>query len=87
MQLLVILGPTASGKTHVAVQAARHLNGEILSAERITQEEEGVFRAEGYVDLRRGEVRLQADWAVYDRNEEKVEAGGLSNVHLYQNCF
>lgn len=33
MQLLVILGPTASGKTHVAVQAARHLNGEILSAD------------------------------------------------------
>lgn len=33
MQLLVILGPTASGKTQVAVQAARHLNGEILSAD------------------------------------------------------
>jgi len=33
MNLLVILGPTASGKTHLAVQAARHLNGEILSAD------------------------------------------------------
>ncbi|MGD9019528.1 MAG: tRNA (adenosine(37)-N6)-dimethylallyltransferase MiaA [Desulfuromonadales bacterium] len=33
MNLLVILGPTASGKTHLAVQAARQLNGEILSAD------------------------------------------------------
>ena len=33
MNLLVILGPTASGKTHLAVQAARHLNGEIISAD------------------------------------------------------
>jgi tRNA dimethylallyltransferase len=33
MNLLVLLGPTASGKTHLAVQAARQLNGEILSAD------------------------------------------------------
>lgn len=33
MNLLVVLGPTASGKTHLAVQAARHLDGEILSAD------------------------------------------------------
>ena len=33
MNLLVVLGPTASGKTHLAVQAARHLNGEIISAD------------------------------------------------------
>lgn len=33
MNLLVILGPTASGKTHLAVQAARQLNGEIISAD------------------------------------------------------
>ena len=33
MNLLVILGPTASGKTHLAVQAARHFDGEILSAD------------------------------------------------------
>lgn len=30
---LVILGATASGKTTLAVQAARHLNGEIISAD------------------------------------------------------
>ena len=33
MNLLVILGPTASGKTQLGVQAAHHLQGEILSAD------------------------------------------------------
>ncbi|MDT8443786.1 MAG: tRNA (adenosine(37)-N6)-dimethylallyltransferase MiaA [Desulfuromonadales bacterium] len=33
MNLLVVLGPTASGKTLLAVQAARQLNGEIISAD------------------------------------------------------
>jgi len=31
--LLVVLGPTASGKTHLAVEVARTLKGEILSAD------------------------------------------------------
>ncbi len=30
---LVILGPTASGKTHLACQLAYHFNGEIISAD------------------------------------------------------
>ncbi len=33
MNLLVVLGPTASGKTTLAVEAARHLQGEIISAD------------------------------------------------------
>jgi tRNA dimethylallyltransferase len=33
MNLLVVLGPTASGKTRLAVQAARQLDGEIISAD------------------------------------------------------
>ncbi len=33
MNLLVVLGPTASGKTQLAVQAAHHLDGEIISAD------------------------------------------------------
>ena len=32
-QLLVILGPTATGKTKLAVQLADKLNGEIISAD------------------------------------------------------
>ncbi|MEJ2470048.1 MAG: tRNA (adenosine(37)-N6)-dimethylallyltransferase MiaA [Desulfuromonadales bacterium] len=33
MDLLVILGPTASGKTQLAVQAAQHFDAEIISAD------------------------------------------------------
>ncbi|MBF0440013.1 MAG: tRNA (adenosine(37)-N6)-dimethylallyltransferase MiaA [Magnetococcales bacterium] len=33
MRILVILGPTASGKTHLAVQLAKRFHGEILSAD------------------------------------------------------
>ena len=33
MNLIVVLGPTATGKTHLAVAAARQLNGEIISAD------------------------------------------------------
>lgn len=33
MNILVILGPTASGKTGLAVEAARNLGGEIISAD------------------------------------------------------
>jgi tRNA dimethylallyltransferase len=33
MNMIVILGPTASGKTRLAVASARHLNGEIVSAD------------------------------------------------------
>ena len=32
MKLIVITGPTASGKTALAVKLARKLNGEIISA-------------------------------------------------------
>ena len=32
-KLIVILGPTASGKTHLAVQLAHRINGEIISAD------------------------------------------------------
>ena len=33
MKLIVILGPTASGKTNVALKAAKKFNGEIISAD------------------------------------------------------
>jgi tRNA dimethylallyltransferase len=33
VNLLVVLGPTASGKTHLAVAVARHVDGEIISAD------------------------------------------------------
>ena len=32
-KILIILGPTASGKSDLAVQIAREMNGEIISAD------------------------------------------------------
>ena len=32
-KLIVILGPTASGKTDLAIQAAKAVNGEVVSAD------------------------------------------------------
>ncbi|MEE8386091.1 MAG: hypothetical protein V3S01_09255, partial [Dehalococcoidia bacterium] len=35
-----------------------------------------VYLAEGYVDLRYGNIRLQADWVLFDRPNNHVEARG-----------
>ena len=35
-KIIVIVGPTASGKTAVAVELAKRLNGEIISADSRT---------------------------------------------------
>ena len=48
----------------------------------IVEKEKGVYLAEGYVDLRHGNIRLQADWALFDRANNHVEARG--NVVLDQ---
>ena len=32
-KLVVILGPTATGKSNLAIQIAKHLNGEIISGD------------------------------------------------------
>ncbi len=53
-----------------------------LSARSIVEKEKGVYQAEGYVDLRYGNMRLQADWALFDRVKNHVEARG--NVVLDQ---
>ena len=36
-QLILLAGPTASGKSRLAVKLAQHLNGEIINAEDINQ--------------------------------------------------
>jgi len=53
-----------------------------LSARSIVEQEKGVYLAEGYVDLRYGNIRLQADWVLFDRPNNHVEAKG--NVVLDQ---
>ncbi len=53
-----------------------------LAARSIVEQEKGVYLAEGYVDLHFGTTRLQADWVLFDRPNNHVEARG--NVVLDQ---
>ena len=81
-QLLTILGPTASGKTRVATHAAKHLKGEVISADS-----RQVYRG---MDLGTGK-----DYKDYFVDGEQVpyhlidivDAGYEYNVFEYQNDF
>ncbi len=80
--MLVILGPTASGKTRLAVQVAARLNGEIISADS-----RQVYRG---MDIGTGK-----DLAEYTLDNQPVpyhlidvlDAGDDYNVHRYQQDF
>jgi tRNA dimethylallyltransferase len=78
--MLVILGPTASGKTQLAIQLAHHLNGEILSADS-----RQVYRG---MDIGTGK-----DLSEYDEKQisyqliDIVEAGTDYHVFRYQQDF
>lgn len=78
--LLVILGPTASGKTQLAVQLAQLLNGEILSADS-----RQVYRG---MDIGTGK-----DLSEYNEKQisyqliDIVEAGADYHVFQYQQDF
>jgi lipopolysaccharide assembly outer membrane protein LptD (OstA) len=47
-----------------------------ISARNIVEKEKGIFLAEGYVDLRYGGIRLQADHVLFDQARNHVEATG-----------
>lgn len=53
-----------------------------ISAETITEIEKGVYRLEGYADVRYGPMRLQADRVTYDSVGKRAQADG--NVVLEQ---
>jgi tRNA dimethylallyltransferase len=80
--MLVILGPTASGKTRLAVQVAARLNGEVISADS-----RQVYRG---MDIGTGK-----DLAEYSVDNQKIpyhlidvlDAGDSYNVHCYQQDF
>ena len=80
--MLTILGPTATGKTHLATQVAYRLNGEILSADS-----RQIYRG---MDL--GTVKDLADYTVAGRQIpyhliDLVEAGTQYNVFEFQREF
>ncbi|MBB6501719.1 tRNA (adenosine(37)-N6)-dimethylallyltransferase MiaA [Pedobacter cryoconitis] len=80
--LLIILGPTASGKTKLAVSVAHALNGEIISADS-----RQVFKD---MDIGTGK-----DLGEYEKDGQLVpyhlinirEAGGIYNVNAFKEDF
>ncbi|MGA0556929.1 tRNA (adenosine(37)-N6)-dimethylallyltransferase MiaA [Larkinella sp. VNQ87] len=80
--LLVILGPTASGKTRLAVQVARRLNGEIISVDS-----RQVYRK---MDIGTGkdldEYRIEGQEIPYHLINI-VDAGSDYNLYQYQQDF
>jgi tRNA dimethylallyltransferase len=81
-ELIIILGPTASGKTTLAVDLAYHLNGEIISADS-----RQVYRN---MDIGTGK-----DFSEYERQGKDIpyhlidicEAGDKYNLARFQNDF
>lgn len=80
--LLIILGPTASGKTKLAVQVAHRLGGEIISADS-RQVYRGMDIGTGK-DL--GEYMVDGQAVPYHLIDV-VEAGEDYNLHRYQQDF
>ncbi len=76
--LIVVLGPTASGKTHLGVQLARALNGEIISADS-----RQVYRG---MDIGTGKDLAEYGEVPYHLIDI-VEPGGEFNVFLFQRLF
>jgi len=82
MPLLVILGPTASGKTRLATRVAYQLGGEILSADS-RQVYKGMTIGTGK-DLQEFEVNGQA---IPYHLIDIIDAGEKYNVSMYQEDF
>ncbi|WP_229365736.1 tRNA (adenosine(37)-N6)-dimethylallyltransferase MiaA [Fibrisoma montanum] len=81
-KLLVILGPTASGKTRLAVHVAHRLNGEIISADS-----RQVYRS---MDI--GTGKDLADYVVDEQTVpyhliDIIDAGQSYNVYQFQQDF
>ena len=81
-KLIVILGPTASGKTHLAVQLAHQINGEIISADsRQVYREMNIGTGK---DLKEYNVDNQA---IPYHLIDILEAGEQYHIHLFQQDF
>ena len=81
-KLIVILGPTASGKTHLAVQLAHQINGEIISADS-----RQVYRG---MDIGTGkdlEEYIVDNQAIPYHLIDILEAGEQYHIHLFQQDF
>ena len=81
-KLIVILGPTASGKTHLAVQLAHQIDGEIISADS-RQVYRGMYIGTGK-DLEEYTVENQA---IPYHLIDILDAGEQYHIHLFQQDF
>lgn len=81
-KLIVILGPTASGKTHLAVQLAYQINGEIISADS-----RQVYRG---MDIGTGkdlEEYIIDNQTIPHHLTDILDAGEQYHIHLFQQDF
>jgi tRNA dimethylallyltransferase len=82
LPLIVILGPTASGKTHLAVQLANRINGEIISADS-----RQVYRG---MDIGTGkdlEEYIIDNQTIPYHLIDILDAGEQYHIHLFQQDF
>ena len=81
-KLIVILGPTASGKTHLAVQLAHRINGEIISADS-----RQVYREMNIGTGKDLEEYIVDNQAIPYHLIDILEAGEQYHIHLFQQDF
>lgn len=88
--VIVILGPTASGKTGVSIEVAKKINGEIISADsrtiykgmnigtaKPTEQEQGTIQHFGFDLVEPGERFTVADWKKYaEQKIKEIESRG-----------
>ena len=77
--MIVILGPTASGKTHLATQLAYQIGGEIISADS----------RQVYRDMTIGTGKDLQEYLVEGKAIpyhliDRLDAGGKYNVHQFR---
>lgn len=81
-KIIIILGPTASGKSEMAIKIARKINGEIISADS-RQVYKGLDIGSGKV---KGKWKLQKPAVSKSRNCEKMTLGtGKRKIFVYKN--
>ena len=81
-KLIVILGPTASGKTHLAVQLAYQINGEIISADS-----RQVYREMNIGTGKDLEEYIVDNQAISYHLIDILDAGEQYYIHLFQQDF
>ena len=82
LPLVVILGPTASGKTHLAVQLAHRINGEIISADS-----RQVYREMNIGTGKDLEEYIVDNQAIPYHLIDILDAGEQYHIHFFQQDF